>query len=105
MLAGTQVRVNTLEAVEYAFQASGKRPALVEGGLLKYSPSWAERGGDANASGYVEALAQWSTELSKNRGLLALCWHWNAPSHLLDTKAHPDPAHPWYQVLVVRMSK
>ena len=37
MVAGTQVRENSLAAVEYAFQASGKRPALVEGGLLKYS--------------------------------------------------------------------
>ena len=98
VLAGTQVRVNTLDAVEYAFKASGKRPALVEGGLLKYSPSWAERGGDANASGYVESLGEWSTDGSGNRGLLALCWHWNAPCRLLDTKAHPDHAHPWYQV-------
>ena len=38
----------------YALKASGKSPALIEGGLLDYSPSFVERAGNVT-NGYVEA--------------------------------------------------
>jgi len=101
-LAGTQVRNPTLDAVSYARKASGKQPALIEGGLLDYSPSFIENGGGNVTNGYVEALGQWAATNSSGRGLLALCWHWNSPCDLMDTKAHPDSSHPWYQAFYTK---
>jgi mannan endo-1,4-beta-mannosidase len=96
VLAGVQVRDSQLAATEFVHKATGKRPALVEGGLLDYSPSMVARG--ANATGLVEAWGGWAADpagVAGGRGLLALCWHWNSPCALMDTGEHPDPAHPW----------
>ena len=102
VLAGTQVRGPSLDAVAYAANASGgKQPALVEGGLLKYSPSFAERAGNVT-NGYIEAVGEWATVTTKQRGVLALCWHWNSPCDLMDTAAHPDPEHPWFQAFYTK---
>ena len=106
VIAGTQVRKPSLDAVNYVAKASGgKQPGLIEGGLLEYSPSFVERAGNVT-DGYVEALARWAgngsgSGPSGGRGILALCWHWNAPCDSLDTKQHPDPDHPWFRKIVI----
>jgi len=101
VIAGTQVRSPDLGGVSYALNASGKQPALVEGGLLDYSPTFVERAGNVT-NGYVEAVGKWATTAGKGRGLVALCWHWNSPCDLMDTKAHPDSTHPWYQAFYTK---
>jgi mannan endo-1,4-beta-mannosidase len=101
VLAGTQVRNPTLDAVAYALKASGKRPALVEGGLLEYSPSFVDRAGNVS-NGYIEAVGKWAKTAGNGHGLVALCWHWNSPCDLMDTTAHPDSSHPWYQAFYTK---
>jgi mannan endo-1,4-beta-mannosidase len=110
VIAGTQVRKPTLDAVAYALKASGKQPALIEGGLLDYSPSFVERAGNVT-NGYIESLGKWATTgggmaaattAGNGRGLVALCWHWNSPCGVMDTKANPDSAHPWYQAFYTK---
>jgi mannan endo-1,4-beta-mannosidase len=104
VIAGTQVRNPTLDAVAYAEKASGKQPALIEGGLLDYSPTFVERAGNVT-NGYVEAVGNWAAATgngTKGRGLVALCWHWNSPCDLMDTKDHPNSSHPWYQAFYTK---
>ena len=101
VISGTQVRGPSLSAVSSALNASGKQPALIEAGLLDYSPSFVERAGNVT-NGFVEAAGHWATTAGKGRGLLALCWHWNSPSDLMDTVAHPDPDHPWFQAFYTK---
>merc|ERR1712216_302658 len=76
VIAGTQVRNPTLDAVSYALNASGKQPALIEGGLLKYSPSFVDRAGNVT-NGYTEAVGKWATSTANSSsngcGLVALC--------------------------------
>ena len=69
-------------------------PALVEGGLIDYSPSREARG--AKPKETTEMLLNW-TNAGNGHGLLALCWHWNSPCDLMDTPEHPDPQHPWWK--------
>lgn len=91
VISGTQVRTPSLDAVAYATKASGgKQPGLVEGGLLEYSPSFVARAGNVS-NGYIESVGKWAAAAGGGRGLMGLCWHWNAPCHLMDTKEHPDP--------------
>merc|ERR1712232_1225875 len=104
VIAGTQVRDPTLDAVSYALNASGKQPALIEGGLLDYTPSFVERAGNVT-NGYIEAVGKWATKTANGRGLVALCWHWNSPCDLMDTKKHPDSSHPWYQAFYTKNTK
>eukprot|EP01047_Picozoa_sp_COSAG01_P024745 COSAG01_NODE_1540_length_9985_cov_7.634855_3_plen_521_part_00 len=104
VIAGTQVRKPSLDAVAYATKASGgKAPGMIEGGLLDYSPTFVARAGNVT-NGYVEALGRWASSAADGggRGLLALCWHWNAPSDLMDTKEHPDKEHPWFQAFYTK---
>ena len=90
--------------MSYARNASGKTPGLIEGGLLKYSPTFVERAGNVT-NDYVEALGTWATTVTEGRGLVALCWHWNSPCDLMDTEDHPDPDHPWYQAFYTKNTK
>ena len=101
VLSGTQVRGPSLSAVTFAQNASGKQPALLEAGLLDYSPSFVARAGNVT-NGFVEAAGKWA---QGGNGLLAMCWHWNSPCDLMDTTAHPDKAHPWYQAFYTKNTR
>jgi mannan endo-1,4-beta-mannosidase len=73
-LAGQQ----GLDEIERIRSATGLEPAVGAFDLMDYSPSRVERG--ASPSTTVERMIEWS----RRGGIVALCWHWNAPSHLLD---------------------
>jgi mannan endo-1,4-beta-mannosidase len=62
---------------------TGRDPVIVSGDLVDYSPSRVEHGSrPANETERYIALA-------KTDHVIGLIWHWNAPSHLLDTAKEP----------------
>lgn len=76
---------NEIADTVHIVQASGKMPAIIEGDLMNYSPSRVERQGIP--ASYTESI------LTKyaDRHLLKFAWHWNAPTHLINT-----PELPWW---------
>lgn len=75
-----------LEDVEWIKQQTGKYPALFSTDLIDYSPSRVENGA---ASAEVEKMIEWY-----NRGgIVALCWHWNAPKGI----GGNEPGHEWWR--------
>jgi mannan endo-1,4-beta-mannosidase len=69
-----------------AYNISGRRPAIVCGDLIDYSPSRIAYG--ANPGNYTESIMA----LEATGHVLSLSWHWNAPSGLLNT-----PSQPWWR--------
>ncbi len=67
----------------HILQVSGKLPAMIEGDLMNYSPSRVERQGIP--ADYTESI------LAKHDDghILKLAWHWNAPTHLIDSTEYP----------------
>ncbi len=63
--------------------ASGKLPAVFSGDLIEYSPTRVARTG--LPGGYTESLVGKAAA----GHILSIMWHWNAPSHLLDTAEQP----------------
>ncbi len=64
---------------------TGKTPAVLGGDLIEYTPSRAERGADNH--GHVEKMIQHY----RDGILIAMCWHWNSPSGLMDKmETKPD---------------
>ncbi len=62
---------------------SGKKPAILSGDLINYSPTRTEHAGiPAN---YTESLV----EDSEDGHVLSVIWHWNAPSGILNTAEQP----------------
>ena len=65
-------------------EITGKRPAILSGDLVDYSPSRVEHG---NAPmGYTESLIE---QCRKDGHILTLLWHWNAPTNLYETEENP----------------
>ena len=63
---------------DYVRNVTGKMPAIYGGDLMDYSPSRIARG--AKPDGTTEAIiAQ-----AKAGRIITLCWHWNAPTDLID---------------------
>lgn len=81
-LGQTSSQVDLAE-INHVQNTSGRKPAIASGDLMDYSPSRvAFQGAPANYSESLMAL--------ENAGhVLALCWHWNAPSALLNTTEQP----------------
>lgn len=72
--------------VPYIISKTGKTPAVLGGDLMDYSPERIERGADPK--NHVEQMIA-----SANQGyIVTMCWHWNAPSGLLDSVSQP-----WYK--------
>jgi mannan endo-1,4-beta-mannosidase len=65
---------------------TGRKPAIVEGDLIDYSPTRVQYGG--MPSNYTESYIA----LQSAGHVLGLCWHWNAPTNLIDT-----PGHEWWR--------
>ncbi len=82
IIAGQQ----TLEDAEWIEQQTGKYPAILASDLMDYSPSRVERG---TTSTEVEKLIDWY-ELG---GIVALCWHWNAPKGI----GGDEPGREWWR--------
>ena len=68
------------------FSASGERPVIISGDLMEYSPSRIANG--ANPGSHTEDMIA----LEQEGYALSLCWHWNAPTNLIDT-----PDHEWWR--------
>ena len=73
-------------AIPFIEKTTGRRPLIVEGDLVNYSPSRVARG--SQPTNYTENLIT----LAKAGHVIACCWHWNAPTNLLDT-----PDQPWWR--------
>lgn len=64
---------------------TGRKPAVIGFDLMDYSPSRTERG--AISQEIRDAIA-WHQQ----GGIVTLCWHWNAPTHLVD-----EPGKEWWR--------
>ncbi|RYD22262.1 MAG: hypothetical protein EOP88_08730, partial [Verrucomicrobiaceae bacterium] len=71
------------EDIPHIVNVSGKKPAILAGDLINYSPTRVEHGG--MPQGYSESLI----EKSGDGHALSIIWHWNAPSGLLNTAEQP----------------
>ena len=69
--------------IGYIQGKTGRKPAIVEGDLIDYSPSRVQYGGMPN--GYTEGYIS----LQNTGHVLGLMWHWNAPTNLLNTTEEP----------------
>lgn len=76
--------VQSLEDAEYVQQTVGQIPAILGADLIEYSPSRIEHGSDPK--GIVEAMIG----QSRAGRTITMCWHWNAPSGLLDQMRTDD---------------
>lgn len=70
---------------DYIRDISGKTPAIRGFDLIDYSPSRVERGA---TSSEVEKAVAWD----RQRGMTTFCWHWNAPTGLID-----QPGKEWWR--------
>jgi len=76
------------DASELSFiqNACGRQPVFVEGDFINYSPSRVQYAGmPANYTENYIALDQAGY-------VLGFCWHWNAPTNLINT-----PGHEWWR--------
>jgi mannan endo-1,4-beta-mannosidase len=79
----------------YVHQKTGVRPAILARDLIEYTPSRVERGSKPNHQ--TERLIQ----AHAGGYIISLCWHWNAPTDLLDKVTTDEHGHPkdlrWYR--------
>ncbi len=68
--------------ISYIQGKTGLKPAIVEGDLIDYSPSRVQYGG--LPVNYTEGYLT----LQNAGHVLGLCWHWNAPTNLINTVGH-----------------
>jgi Beta-mannanase len=84
MLSGQQIYSGTAEIKAIA-EVTGKYPAVLGVDFIDASPSRVERG--TRSFSATEAIKYW-----KQGGIVAACWHWNAPVGLIDK----GPDKYWY---------
>lgn len=77
-------QMNPDEAIN-VFNISGRRPIIVSADFMDYSPSRIAYG--ANPGNLTESIIA----LDNLGHALSMCWHWNAPTNLLNT-----PGHEWW---------
>jgi mannan endo-1,4-beta-mannosidase len=70
-----------MKDIEYIVSVTGKSPAIGCFDLIDYSPSRIEFG--AKPEGSVESWIKWAQE---GGGIVSLCWHWNAPTELINNE-------------------
>jgi mannan endo-1,4-beta-mannosidase len=73
-------------ALTFIRNACGRQPVFVEGDLIDYSPSRVQYGG--MPAKYTENYIT----LDQTGYVLGFCWHWNAPTNLMNT-----PGHEWWR--------
>lgn len=73
------------EELAFIQNHAGREPAFLEGDLVDYSPSRVQYG--SMTSNYTEAYIT----RARSGYVLGFCWHWNAPTNLLNTADEP-----WY---------
>ncbi len=77
-------QMNPNEATN-VFNITGRRPIIVSADFMDYSPSRIAYG--ANPGNLTESIIA----LDNLGHALSMCWHWNAPTNLLNT-----PGHEWW---------
>jgi len=77
-------QMNPSEATN-VFNISGRRPVIVSADFMDYSPSRLPYG--ANPGNLTERMIA----LDDQGYAISMCWHWNAPTNLLNT-----PDHEWW---------
>jgi len=85
ILAGQHTSPN-MEELQAVYRVTGKKPALLEFDFMDCSPSRIERGAEKID---LEPVISWWNQ----GGLVAFCWHWNAPCGLIDE----EPDKQWYR--------
>lgn len=76
----------TLEDAEWIRQQTGKYPAIVSSDLMDYSSSRIQNGASSTE---IEKMIAWY----KRGGIVALCWHWNAPKGI----GGNEPGNEWWR--------
>jgi hypothetical protein len=76
-----------LSEINYIYSVTGKEPAIGTFDLMDYSPSRIAHG--ANPTGLSESYINWA---NSGGGMVGLCWHWNAPTDLID-----EPNKEWWR--------
>jgi mannan endo-1,4-beta-mannosidase len=84
----TMVGVYKDRDAQYALDETGKRPTIMGGDLLAYSPQEVAHGTHPERDAEVERLIA----RAKEGYLITLSWHWCSPSGLMDTAKEP-----WYR--------
>ncbi len=80
---GYQNGAPSTREIDYVTSVTGKVPAVGAFDLINYSPS--RRAHGANPTGWAEHWIEWAGD----DGIVALMWHWNAPTDLLNTSEQP----------------
>lgn len=80
---GYQNGAPSTREIDYVEAVTGKVPAVGAFDLINYSPS--RRAYGTNPTGWVEHWIDWAGD----DGIVALMWHWNAPTDLLNTSDQP----------------
>ncbi|QDK83423.1 mannan endo-1,4-beta-mannosidase [Spirosoma sp. KCTC 42546] len=78
---GRKVISGQQDDVEYVLDKTGKEPAIGAFDLIDYSPSRVQFGGSPTRTS--EAMINWAKK-GEGRGIISLCWHWNAPTDLIN---------------------
>ena len=87
ILSGQQEYPNSkLIDVNFVFEKTGKKPAVLGLDFIDNSPSRVERGTSANET---EVAINW---WNNDGGIVAFTWHWNAPKGLID-----QPGKEWWR--------
>ena len=74
------------DEIDDIVRLTGRKPVIISGDLMDYTPS--RRAYGARPDRQVEELI----ELTKTGHIASLCWHWGAPTNLLNT-----PEQPWWR--------
>ena len=72
-----------IHELDYVYGLTGEKPMILSEDLIEYTPSRVAHGSDPGQ--LTESLIAKASE----GHIISLCWHWNAPSGLLDTEAQP----------------
>ncbi len=78
---GYKVISGQQDDVEYVLEKTGKEPAIGAFDLIDYSPSRVQFGTKPVRSS--EDCIKWARK-GEGRGIISLCWHWNAPTDLIN---------------------
>jgi len=73
-------------ALTFIRNTCGRQPVFVEGDFIDYSPTRVQYGG--MPANYTENYIA----LDQTGYVLGFCWHWNAPTNLMNT-----PGHEWWR--------
>ncbi|GAB3996788.1 hypothetical protein GCM10028807_40240 [Spirosoma daeguense] len=78
---GQKVISGQQDDIEYVVEKTGREPAIGAFDLMDYSPSRVPFGSKPLRS--TEDCIKWAKQ-GNGRGIVSLCWHWNAPTDLLN---------------------